>query len=640
MLTIEDVVSTENVQKALNHFAGKRDGEGPDGMRVSDLPSYWKANGSRVCQQLRDSEYRFGVVSKYEIISAKGKRRFISSIDVLDRFVERLLQQVLAPEFDRLFLPNSFAFQEGKGALDAAVAARDYVSSGFSWLCEVDLKDYFDWIPHSGLMAILRKHTQDPSLLHLLESCMRRDVLQSGVVSQLTRGVLQGCAVSPIFANLYLQSLDQLLQDDGWSWLRYADNINVYTKSEEDAYLVYEALSVVLRRDYRLSVNIKKSGVFPAISRRVLGYDLVRSEGGSINVCRHDYDRMVEYGIWHKSAIVGQQDLGDIHIVEDGILNREDFSILFQGDDVRRPIPAEVTDQLNIYGNVSVTPAALSTITYYNIRLAYCDKYGNLMGVYVPAKHGSLSTTFLKQVQLYCDDGRRLEVGRSLEDAGIHNMRSNLRYYYHKFNRPLLSNTVEELTTILELVSNADSMGELLILEAQARKRYYACFNDILLGTGFDFSRRSRRPPRDPANALISFGNTLLYNKFLQLIWKTSLDPRIGVIHSTNGRLFSLNLDFADVFKPIVVDRVIFSLVNKRTICSERDFCKTDEGGTYLNENGKRVFIQALQGKLASYHTEGSRRVSYGQLMKEEVRNFYGYVTRGTEFLPYKYPKG
>ena len=92
MLTIEDVISAENVQKALNHFAGKRDGEGPDGMRVSDLPTYWKANGQRICQQLRSCEYRFGVVSKYEIVGVKGKHRFISSIDVSGSCVEYLLR--------------------------------------------------------------------------------------------------------------------------------------------------------------------------------------------------------------------------------------------------------------------------------------------------------------------------------------------------------------------------------------------------------------------------------------------------------------------------------------------------------------------------------------------------------------------
>ncbi len=640
MLTIEDVISAENVQKALNHFAGKRDGEGPDGMRVSDLPTYWKANGQRICQQLRSCEYRFGVVSKYEIVSAKGKHRFISSIDVLDRFVERLLQQVLAPELDALCLPNSFAFQEGKGALDAAVAARDFVGAGYAWLCEVDLKDYFDWIPHAPLMALLRERIQDPALLHVLESCIKRDVLQAGTVSQLTRGVLQGCAVSPMLANLYLQSFDQLLQDDGWAWLRYADNINVYTKSEEDAYLIYEAMSAVLWRDYRLHLNIKKSGVYPAISRRILGYDLVRGEDGAIKVRRHDYDRMLEYGTWHRSAIAGWQDLGDIHIVEDGILNRDDFSLVFQGDDVRRPIPAEATEQLNIYSNVTVTPAALATINFHNIRLAYCDRYGNLIGTYVPAGNGSLATTFLKQAQLYCDDSRRLEAGRALEDAGICNMRSNLRHYCYKLNRPALKDAIEDLDSILKLVSHAGSIGELLVLEAQARKRYYACFSDILLGTDFDFSKRSRRPPEDPANALISFGNTVLYNKFLQLIWKTSLDPRIGIVHATNDRMYSLNLDFADVFKPVVVDRVIFSLVNRMAISSERDFCTSDEGGTYLNESGKRVFIQALQGRLASYHSEGDRRVSYGQLMQEDVRGFCDFVIKGTEFRPYRCPKG
>lgn len=195
---------------------------------------------------------------------------------------------------------------------------------------------------------------------------------------------------------------------------------------------------------------------------------------------------------------------------------------------------------------------------------------------------------FLKQCAIYMDAEKRLELAKQMELAGLHNMRANVRYYDKKKPQTELKETESELGKCIEHIREGKSVEELLLIEARARQRYYSFFNYVLRQDGFRFERRTKQPPQDPLNALISFGNTLLYNHFLQSIWKTSLDPRVGIVHATNQRSYSLNLDFADIYKPIVVDRVIFSLINLYQIKPDEDFERIENGEVYLRAiNGR-----------------------------------------------------
>lgn len=633
--TIDDLLSQENVRLALEHFSDKRDGAGPDGMRISQLPRYWKANHHLIEQQIREGSYQFGVVRRYEVITPRGKRRLICSIDAVDRLVERMLHQVLLPLYEPRFSDRSFGYRVGRGTLDAAQCARTYVANGYSFLCEVDLKDYFNWIPHEPLMELLSKDIKDPAILTLLRGVLTRSVMTQGKLEQQTCGVLQGAGVSPLLANVYLDSLDHLLDHDGWHWLRFADNIYVYTTSEDEALACLERLVVLLEENYHLRVNSRKAGVYDAFSRTLLGYDIRRGKDGNVLAVRHEWRQHNTYPDWHKSALT-QNTPGEFHLVGDGILTREDFSLLFEGPDLRQHIPVETTEQLSVYGNVMVTPPALAALNAHDIRVCYVDKYGELIGTYVPSQHQTGSVAFLGQCRLYLDQQQRVLVARRMEIAGMHNMRTNLRYYHSKLRVGGLDLAAEDISQLIVKANEACTVDALMLLEAQARRTYFACFPQMLLGVDFDFQRRTRRPPRDPINALISFGNTLLYNRFLKLIWKKALDPRVGVIHATNGRHYSLNLDLADIFKPVIVDHVIFYLVNRGQLVVTQHFVKEQNGAVLLNSEGKRIFIKAFEKKLTSEHLVGKEKVSYAKLMEQEVEAFKSLVVSGVEYKPYK----
>ena len=631
MITLDDLLVDENISNCLASFHEKRDGTGPDGMRVSELDDYWSANQQQLERKLRDGTYEPGIVRLYDVPTKSGKQRKIGSINVIDRFVEKLIQLKLRSEIEPLFLPLSFAYQEGKGTLAAAMQAREYIQEGNVYLCELDIRDYFGSIHLGRLKKLCKEHFDRQSML-LLENLLSRKVEQDGTITVPDTGLLQGSAISPCLSNLYLHSFDQKMENMQLNWLRFSDNINVYCKSADEAQACYATLRDELGRTHQLGLNKKKSGIYNALDRRVLGYDLCKS-GDTIEVRKHSYTVRRTYPTWHESVI--HKSHNAYHIVQDGIITRQDYSLLFENDDEKHHIPVGITDQLNIYGSVTITPSALRTITKQGIRIAYLDDYGNLMGVYVPESHGKAADVFLRQCTLYNDQALRLDTARRMEIAAIHNMRENLRYYDRR-GRADLSEHIANMTQAVVATNEGKDVNALMLIEARARKRYYEALGQIVSETGFGFAQRSKQPPLDPCNAMISFGNMVLYNKLLQIIWKTSLDPKIGIVHATNRRNYSLNLDFADIFKPVIVDKVILSLINRHEIRPDSHF-RYEGNGVYLNTDGKRLMLKRLDQKLDARVSGKNAKKTYLQLLIDEVTAFQRLVREGEKYHPYKY---
>lgn len=178
---------------------------------------------------------------------------------------------------------------------------------------------------------------------------------------------------------------------------------------------------------------------------------------------------------------------------------------------------------------------------------------------------------------------------------------------------------------------------DLMMTEARCRQGYYQLFGEIMKDPDYQFVRRSRRPPRDPLNAMISFGNTVLYNRIAMEISRSSLDLRIGIVHSANNRSQSLNLDIADLFKPILVDRTIFTLVNRKVLRLERDFVNQEDGSVFLSTVGKRIFLEEFNRKLFQKLTENGRTISYDTKIKKEIRKLYRFFMYDESYKPYKY---
>lgn len=336
---------------------------------------------------------------------------------------------------------------------------------------------------------------------------------------------------------------------------------------------------------------------------------------------------------WRQSALELLD--GEYHIIHNGILSRSDFSLLFEGEDGKKHLPVEATHQLNVYSDVHISSSALRLLSSHNIRIAFFNGIGQLQGYYLPAQSTMAGKCVLEQCRMYDHPIARLATAKEFEKADFHNMLSNLRYYV-KTGKRSLKEPAQKLAVLREGINNCQSINELILLEARAKNLYYSTFDTIIEGSEFLFSQRSKRPPKNEVNAMISFGNAMLYNKFLQCICCTQLEPRIGVVHATNDRPTSLNLDFADIFKPLVVDRTIFSLINRHEIRREKHFSHKG-GAVLLNEEGRRIFIEKMENKYSSQITIGEERMTYECLMSQEVSKFQDALVNGELYTPFKY---
>lgn len=229
----------------------------------------------------------------------------------------------------------------------------------------------------------------------------------------------------------------------------------------------------------------------------------------------------------------------------------------------------------------------------------------------------SAMNMILKQAQCYSDMDRRLILAKQFIKGSLENIRIVLKYYENRGKEIDSYRKAVELD--LERIEEQPDIERLMAVEGHARESYYKSFDEILGVPAFEFDHRTRRPPQNYLNTLISFGNSVMYTVVLSEIYKTHLDPRIGFLHSTNFRRFSLNLDVAEIFKPIIIDRAILSCVGKRQI-KESDF-KKDYEGILLKDSGKQVFLQEMEKRLENTIEIKAlkRNVSYRRLIRMEL---------------------
>jgi CRISPR-associated protein Cas1 len=295
----------------------------------------------------------------------------------------------------------------------------------------------------------------------------------------------------------------------------------------------------------------------------------------------------------------------------------------------RRVIPIEDVDALWVFREMDLNARVLNFLAQRKVPVHFFNYYGFYSGTFYPREYLNAGYVLVQQVSHYSNRGLRLAIAREFIRSALHNILRNLRYYG---TRGLDLNTETEgvQAEVLRLDEVKD-VGELMGCEGRARSSYYQGFSKILRDR-VEFTKRVRRPPDNPVNALISFTNGLVYAVALTQLYRTQLSPTISFLHEPGARRFSLALDLSEVFKPILADRLIFKLINNRQI-SERDFAQ-DLNCCYLKESGRRTILKEWDARLQTTieHRKLQRKVSYERLIRLEC---YKLVKHVTDVEPY-----
>ncbi len=326
-----------------------------------------------------------------------------------------------------------------------------------------------------------------------------------------------------------------------------------------------------------------------------------------------------------------------IYFFNSGEIRRKDNTLLFvkcrEDGEEKKILPINTISEVHIFGEMSLNKRVLELFSKERIPLFFYNYYGYYVGTFYPKEYLNAGFLLLKQAEFYIKEEERLYLAKNFVLGAINNIVKNL-LYYQKRKAPQLNKYIEEIEEIAKGLDEKNEIPELMALEGEIRKKYYQAFDLILEKEGFKLEKRSKRPPENPLNALISFGNTLLYTAILAQLYRTHLDPRIGYLHETNQRSFTLNLDLAEIFKPVIVDKIIFSLINRKQIQSKHFEENIDF--TYLNEKGKQIFVKAFEEKLATTINYGELgKVSYRKLLRLECYKLYKHLLREKLYRPY-----
>ena len=322
-----------------------------------------------------------------------------------------------------------------------------------------------------------------------------------------------------------------------------------------------------------------------------------------------------------------------IYIFNDGQLKRKDNTLLFIKENEKKVIPINAISEIHIFGEIDLNKRVLEFLTKNKVPVFFYNHYGYYIGSFYPREYLNSGLIILKQAEFYIKHEERMFLAKSFVSGAAANILKNLSYY-KKSKEEYIKPYIEEILEKSKEIDSKEDIPSLMALEGEIRKKYYEAFNVVLNIGDFYFDKRTKRPPENPLNALISFGNSLIYTTILSQIYRTHLDPRIGYLHETNQRSFSLNLDLAEIFKPIIVDRVIFSLTNKNQI--QLKHFEEDIDYTYLNEKGKQIFIKAYEEKLATtikYKNLG--KVSYRKLIRLECYKLYKHFFGEEIYKPF-----
>lgn len=326
------------------------------------------------------------------------------------------------------------------------------------------------------------------------------------------------------------------------------------------------------------------------------------------------------------------------YLFNPGRLSRKDNTLKFTPVDEHgeegqpRYLPVEAVEELYVFGALDANSSMYNFLGKNRVCAHFFDYYENYTGSFMP-RDGLLSGKLLvKQVEHFASKKKRIEIARKFVEGASFNMLKNLRYYQNRGKET--ASFIDVISHFSAKIDETNEVDSLMGIEGNIRMNYYEAFNIII--NDFEMGSRSKQPPANEVNALISFGNMMCYSQCLRAIHQTQLNPTISYLHAPGERRYSLALDLAEIFKPILVDRLIFSMLNRREL-KEDDF-DNKLNRIVLKEKGKKTFITGFENKLSEtiQHRKLGRNVSYKYMIRLECYKLIKHIMDLESYKPFK----
>ena len=326
------------------------------------------------------------------------------------------------------------------------------------------------------------------------------------------------------------------------------------------------------------------------------------------------------------------------YIMSMGELSRKDHSLCYRKNGKNIYIPIENTKEIYCLNEVSINSKLLDFISSHHIIIHFFNYHGNYSGTFYPKDQFNSGRLLIKQVEKHTN--QRIEIAQNIVN-GIGENIYEILYHYYKHGKKEVKGTIDWIQSeFTNKILQTEDIYSIMALEGELWQRFYNMFQYILIDE-FIFQKRVKRPPDNPINALISFGNTLLYTKTISVIYQTHLDQRISFLHEPSERRFSLSLDISEVFKPVIVFKTIFELINNKKIKVDKHFEKK-LNYCILNEEGKKIFIEAFEDRLSNtfIHPKLKRKITYQTAIKLDCYKLIKCILEDQKFVPFSLKRG
>lgn len=316
------------------------------------------------------------------------------------------------------------------------------------------------------------------------------------------------------------------------------------------------------------------------------------------------------------------------YIFNPGRMCRKDNTLQFTAYDEQgktqttKYLPIETVENLFIFGSIDANSALFNFLAQHQVSVHFFDYYQHYTGSFMPKEYLLAGKVQVAQTQHYLLPSKRLHIAKTILKGAAANMLKNLHYYNNRDKDT--TNEIELMRIYTQKIPDAQNISELMGLEGNIRQTYYQAFDTIL--NDFSMNGRSKQPPKNEVNALISFGNMMCYTACLDAIYHTQLNPTISFLHEPGYRRFSLSLDIAEIFKPLIVDRLIFKVLNKKIL--QPDDFDHQLNGILLKPAAKQKFVKYYDERLTEtiQHRTLNRKVSYKHLIKLECYKLVKHI--------------
>ncbi|NJR55401.1 MAG: CRISPR-associated endonuclease Cas1 [Acaryochloris sp. CRU_2_0] len=674
---LDEFLDPENFEAAWQKIKRKRSGPGVDGETIDQLAARIDQVQTQLIKAIAQNTYQPLPLKPFVIPKKNGEWRHLAVPTLRDRLVQQallsILHQILEPQFES----SSFAYRPGKSYLTAVRQIRHWHHQGYEWVLDADLVKYFGELNHQRLIAEVAERVHEPKFLDLVQAWISVGTYTKQGIILPEKGLPQGAIISPILANVYLDDFDEAFLGHQAKLVRFSDDFVLLARSKKTIYQLKDQVEQLLST-MGLTLHPDKTSItsfekgFKFLGHTFVGDLIIENRAKPSATPREPKPDLLHVeAIIHadpptQTTAMAQALLEAVHRQKEAIpsplyvvlgyrphsnkpiaIDSEEISwltgmatlyLVHQGSTVRkqqeriviqRPqqdsieIPLAEVQRILVFGNIQLTTPVITLCLEQRIPVIYLSQMGEYKGHLWNETAYDL-TLEIAQFQRCQDQVFQLTTACQIVKGKLWNSRQLLLRLNRNRQLSSVATAIQQLEDYREQLSNPLSIDQIRGYEGTGAASYFAAFGQVVDHPDFHFKKRTYHPPLDPVNAMLSFGYTLLLKNVFSMVMAEGLNPHLGNLHGAKRPKAYLAFDLMEEFRSPIVDTLIIKLINQKIIKPSDFTWPNEQGGVYLNESARRVFLKEFEARIVcqTSYPDLKEQVSYRRAIQLQIQRY------------------